>query len=163
MQPHKVAASRVLLFDRLIDEDPAQSKEPYPFRLYSKEQLIESIARELSRLLNTRCPLPKEHRDMDRTVLDYGLRDFSSLFAASPTDRDMLAREIEDAIEVFEPRLHEVSIIWSDPSNGKQQQLAANIQAKMQLGNLMEPVSFPVLLHASTGEAEILPPITAES
>jgi type VI secretion system lysozyme-like protein len=162
MQPHKIAASRVLLFDRLIDEDPGQSKESYPFRVYSREQLVVSIARELSRLLNTRCPLPRGENGGERTVLDYGLRDFSSLSASSPTDRDTMAREIKATIEAFEPRLKDVSILWAEVTTGQQQQLSANIQGKMQLGALMEPVSFPILLHASTGEAEILPPQVAE-
>jgi type VI secretion system protein ImpF len=163
MQPHRVAASRVLLFDRLIDEDPEQSKEPHPFRVYSREQLVVSIARELSRLLNTRCPLPRGESGIERTVLDYGLRDFSSMFAVSPTDRNTLAQEIAATIEAFEPRLKDVSITWVEVTTGKQQQLSASIQGKMQLGTLMEPVSFPILLHISTGEAEILPPSVAEA
>src|SRR6266702_4013812 len=73
MQPHKIAASRVLLFDRLIDEDPKQLKEAHPFRVYSKEQLVASIAQELARLLNTRNPQTRSERAVERTVLDYGL------------------------------------------------------------------------------------------
>jgi len=163
MQPHKIAASRVLLFDRLIDEDPKQLKEAHPFRVYSKEQLVASIAQELARLLNTRNPQTRSERAVERTVLDYGLRDFSSLFASSPTDRDTLAREIEDTIEAFEPRLKEVSITWEPTPEGRQQQLSANIGAKIKLGTLLEPVSFPLLIYSTSGEARVLLPNDVQS
>lgn len=163
MQPHKIAASRVLLFDRLVDEDPKQLKEAQPFRVYTREQLMTSVAQELARLLNTRNPQTRSTGAVERTVLDYGLRDFSSLFAASPTDRETLAREIEDTIEAFEPRLQEVSITWEPTSEGRQQQLSANIQAKVKLGNLLEPVSFPLLIYSSTGEARVLLPNEVQS
>lgn len=64
--------------------------------------LRASIGRELARLLNTRSvPVPGRAP----SVIDYGLPDPSTLYAANAEDRDVLARAVLRAIVAYEPRL----------------------------------------------------------
>ncbi|HMY20757.1 MAG TPA: hypothetical protein PKA58_30745, partial [Polyangium sp.] len=69
-------AGRVPLFDRLVDEAPAQKREATPYCTLDREGLRRSIARELGRILSTRCPITgDEALTRKRTVIDYGLPD----------------------------------------------------------------------------------------
>jgi len=82
------------LFDRLAEEGGTG--------------LAESVRDELSRLLNTR--LASRPTGMERSVIDYGVADWT---AASPHDDDerrRLIREVAAAIRAFEPRLRLVAV-----------------------------------------------------
>jgi type VI secretion system protein ImpF len=95
-------ASRALLFDRLADADPGAPSG----HIISRAQLQESVAREISAILNTRIDPAIDAIDpRERTVIEYGLPDFSALSAASNDDTGRLARAAERAILAFEPRL----------------------------------------------------------
>ncbi|MDT3717926.1 type VI secretion system baseplate subunit TssE [Pseudomonas oryzihabitans] len=85
------------LFDRLAEEGSAGAG------------LAESVRDELSRLLNTRMA-SIEQAGTQRTILDYGVADWT---AASPHDDDerrRLIREVAAAIRAFEPRLRLVAV-----------------------------------------------------
>lgn len=147
--------SRVLLFDRLVDENPGEKKELRSYRVLDRNGLIQSVQRELARLLNTRRNSSAILDPAKATVLDYGIPDFSALSAASPTDCQQLSSLIASAITAFEPRLVSVrveltaSIIDHRAVNGV-------IYGLLKIGPLMEPVAFPVLLHRESGTIEIL-------
>lgn len=162
MQPRKIATSRVLLFDRLIDEAPGEAREAHPYRLYDRRQLIDSVVLELSRLLNTRRATKSLGPGEELTVVDYGLRDFASLSSMSPTDREQLALEIARTIEAFEPRLKSVRVYWMEPKADNPRILSAWIEGVLCLGSLTESVSFPLAMEFSGGNAEVLPPIDLE-
>ncbi|WP_459742981.1 type VI secretion system baseplate subunit TssE, partial [Pseudomonas sp. 3A(2025)] len=59
--------------------------------------------RELERLLNTRRT-ERRHR-MTPSVIDYGIADWSTLYADREQDHRQLIREVRNAILNFEPRL----------------------------------------------------------
>ncbi len=87
-EPKPIAGARALLFDRLVDLHPEIREEERPFRILNRNQLKVSIRRELERLLNTRCSLSLERvGEEDRSVVNYGIPDFSSL---SPSNADGL-------------------------------------------------------------------------
>jgi type VI secretion system lysozyme-like protein len=147
--------SRVLLFDRLVDENPGEKKELRSYRVLDREGLIQSVQRELARLLNTRRTSSAVLDPTTATVLDYGIPDFSSLSAASPTDRQQLASLISSAIAAFEPRLASVRVELS-PSILDHRAVDGVISGLLKIGPLMEPIAFPVLLHRESGAIEIL-------
>ena len=65
-----------------------------------------SVAREVGALLNTRIDREVDLIEpAERTVLDYGIPDYSGMSSASGTDRQTIARFAERAIRAFEPRL----------------------------------------------------------
>lgn len=106
----KVVAS---ILDRLIDDDPT-GIEALPVRLQDLQQLKASVARDLEALLNTRQELfnqsAADFPEVDRSIVTYGLPDFSAFNLRSQRDRQAVQREVENAILKFEPRLAEVRV-----------------------------------------------------
>lgn len=155
IQPKPVLGLRVPLFDRLVDSTPEVQNEHNPLRIYSKAALFDSIARDLSRLLNTRSNRPAN--TVHLTVLDYGIPDFSYISADDELAQRPFAETIRQAIQHFEPRLEEVTIAFvRDPRNSLQ--LLASISGKVRLGNHTEPITFSVLRQDSHGEVEVIAP-----
>lgn len=108
---HDTGGGRALLFERLVDLEPGRREEERPFRVLSREELWESVRRELGRLLNTRCPVPLQLLgEEERTVINYGLPDFTSLSPQSGNDRKLIADLIGRTVTAFEPRLRNVRV-----------------------------------------------------
>lgn len=148
--------ARAPLFDRLVDLDPRSQAEPRPFRTLNRRELRASVARELGRLLNTRCPIPLRFLyERERSVIDYGIPDFSFLTPQSPDDQRRLAWVLSRTVAAFEPRLRNVRVTVEqfvrDP-----QALLIRIDADLVVETITEPVSFPAVVHHKTGEVELL-------
>jgi type VI secretion system lysozyme-like protein len=137
---------RAALLDKLVDYNPQLSREPRPLRTLSRRELRESVRRELDRLLNTRCPLPTEVREeRERSVIDYGVPDFSALNPLSPDDQELLALQLKHTIETYEPRLQDVRITAEPPKTDFHKSLLFRIDAVLSVESIREPVSFPVI------------------
>jgi len=93
--------------------------------------------------------------EADRTILDYGIPDFSHMAAGSDTDTRQLARILERTIAVYEPRLRHVRVIV-ERSRMSPSAVVGSIEGMLVVGNVNEPVSFPLVLALKTGEV-ILP------
>jgi type VI secretion system lysozyme-like protein len=144
--PRIYSGARALLFERLVDFDPRMRREPQPFRTLTLPELRASVRREVERLLNTRCPYSAaELEGRDRTVLDYGMPDFSALSPQRAEDRQRLAEQITQAITAFEPRLRQVRVTVEPPTL-PQRRLLAHIEAVLVVNAVTEPVAFPVVL-----------------
>ncbi len=151
-EPKPIRGAKALLFERLVDQDPQRPAEPQPFRMYSAGFLRASVGQELIRLLNTRCPRGRgPANEVDRTILDYGIPDFSHMAATSDTDAHQLARVLERAIAIYEPRLREVRVTIT-PSIKSQTAVTGVIEAMLVVGTVNEPVSFPLVLSLKSGE-----------
>lgn len=155
-EPRPMRGGKPLLFERLTDLDPASQQEAVPFRILTQVEIQESVRREVTRLLNTRCSRPMDDQSGDElTVLDYGIPDFSSMSAASGTDRNRLAAVLVNAISAFEPRLTQVEVSF-EAAPGSQTAVLGQIKAVMEVDLVKEPVSFPVVFETKTGEAAVL-------
>jgi type VI secretion system protein ImpF len=146
---------RMPLFDRLVDRDRFLRRELRPMRTLDRRGVKESVRRELEQLFNTRCPVPA-HRLAGRlrSVIDYGIPDFSTFSARNFDDRQRLADILRDAIEVYEPRLAQVSVSV-EPKAGDDFVLVARIEAVLITENVPEPVSFTTTLQTKEGSAEV--------
>ena len=143
--PRITQGGRALLFDRLVDRKGSESEEWRPLRVLEKDEVRESVCRELEKLFNARCPVPRDRlKDRERTVIDYGLLDFSSLYTAAAGDQQRLAAEISKVISVYEPRLREVRVTI-EPDRGKENRLVVRIDAVLLTESVREAVSFPLL------------------
>jgi len=146
---------RTPLFDRLVDRDPTLRRELRPLRTLDRGGLKESIRRELERLLNTRSSLPADRlAARERSVIDYGVPDFSTFAARSHADRQRLAAELRRAIAVYEPRLAGVRV-FLDAVPGDDFGLIGRIEATMLVGHVPQPVSFDTVLQLGDGEAAV--------
>ncbi len=147
---------RASLIDRLVDNDPKANKEARPLRTLSKEELKESVRRELGWLLNTRTSIPaEEYDDKDLTVIDYGMPDFGSYSPANLKDQLFLAKRIARAISAFESRLQDVKVTV-EPVMVNERTLRVIIDANLVSDMLREPVSFLTVLQGGAGLLEIL-------
>src|SRR6202162_2251401 len=89
------------LFERLVENADAS--------MSGEDALRQSVARELSRLLNARSRLAMEaFLQSEGTVTDYGVPDFSERSLRSGPDRDAIAGAIRHAIKLFAPRVGNV-------------------------------------------------------
>ncbi len=98
------------LLDRLIGPEPAPRGR---FNADPTRFTREAIVRDLQRLLNTRARCvgwPDELKELDTTLLNYGLGDFADRDFATEGDREDLCDAIRKAIDLFEPRLRDVQV-----------------------------------------------------
>lgn len=66
---------------------------------------VASVVAEVTRLLNTRAPFFSNSAGLRRTVLEYGMPDFSHYSPCSRRDAQLLANLIRETISAYEPRL----------------------------------------------------------
>ena len=152
IEPKVRSGARVLLFDRLIDTEPESQKEVRPLRVLDKKGLKDSVRRELGRLLNTRCPIPLAPAGEERTVINYGIPDFSSLHPHSADHRNRLEFWIQEAIVNYEPRLVDVKVTVDAPDKDERS-LRARIEASLQFETIREPVAFSVVMKRDAGRS----------
>jgi type VI secretion system protein ImpF len=156
--PKPVEGGRALLFERLVDTEPrSREEEAQPFRVLDVRALKESVRHELARLLNTRRHVrPGDDRNEDEkmTVLDYGIPDFSPLSATSGDDQLRLAASVAATITAFEPRLEAVRV-HVERLRLEDRALLLRVEARLAVGTVAEPVSFPILVHGKSGETEV--------
>lgn len=101
----------VPLFERLIDDAPQTAVEVAPFRALDHHGLAGSVCQSLEWLLSTRAPVAAAELVVgQRTTLDYGVPDFGTVAAHGKPGMDRLARQIEAAINAYEPRLKAVRV-----------------------------------------------------
>lgn len=147
---------RAPLFDRLVEKS-RDSEEPRPLRTpLNREGLLESVRRELERLLNTRSSLPVDRLEEreELTVLEYGIPDLSAFSSGKPEDQVRLAAAVARAVSAFEPRLRapRVSVLGLEDH---ERSLALSIDATLVGDPVAEPVSFRTVLGIKSGTAEV--------
>ncbi|GIX25778.1 MULTISPECIES: type VI secretion system baseplate subunit TssE [Caldimonas] len=143
---------RPSLLDCLLDDDGG-SVSPHAVLQMSLEQIKDCVARDLEALLNTRCALADEDFEgyplSERSVLSYGMLDFSSLSLASPEDRRRICQSIERAIGIHEPRLSAVQVTLETGAVAEQK-LHFSIRAWLLVEQSKEPVSFDAVVSQTT-------------
>jgi type VI secretion system protein ImpF len=142
------------VLDRLLDDADGA---PVHLR-YGLSEMKQSVSRDLEALLNTRQealdPLPGDFTESNRSLLTYGLPDFSALNLTSQADRNRVRRSLEEEIAVFEPRLDRVRVILDEP-RPYDRGLHFRIEAVLQVQPAPEPVSFDAVLQLTTQEYRI--------
>ncbi|MFV3126338.1 type VI secretion system baseplate subunit TssE [Niveispirillum sp. KHB5.9] len=82
--------------------------------LPTRDSLYASVKAQIERLLNSRCPGGFDrHPHVRRSVMNYGLPDLAGM-GSRPLDRKRLIRDVETAIEAFEPRVEAVKVAVDD-------------------------------------------------
>ena len=152
--PWRRPGVRAPLFARLTDSHPRAPEEARPQRVLARAELLESLRRELARVLNTRCSETiAALKDRPRTVVNFGLPDFFALSPTSDRDRQRLAGLIADAVRVYEPRLQSPAVdVAVDPSRSRE--LVVVVHGTLFVDDLPEPVSFALRIDERGGHAE---------
>lgn len=153
-QPKPIEGARALLFDRLINTTDQDGSEQH-LRILNSNQLKASVRRELERLLNTRCSIPLHQiGEEERSVINYGIPDFSSLSPHNADDHALIATIVAQTITAFEPRLRQVRVEVG-PVFSAESALWLNINAQLVVGLYSEPVSFPLTLNSKSGSVDL--------
>lgn len=138
--------------DKLFDDHPKLPSEGM-FKRFSLEQFRGSVAKDLEALLNSRLAVREVSLEglpeCQRSLITYGLRDFSALSLASSHDRAYICRSLEQAIARHEFRLQDVDVELrvDDRQIGG---LHFLIKATLLIHPSTEPVSFDAMLQPST-------------
>jgi type VI secretion system lysozyme-like protein len=158
--------ARALLFERLV-ESREEEAEPPAFGVQTRQELLDSVSRELGRLLNSRCPVPlRLIGEEERTVINYGIPDFTSLSPQSSDDRKLIASIIGQTIAAFETRLRNVQVTVEYFEDDERRlhilveadlvrETVIEIRSYPEFSSSSEPVSFPIVLNSKTGIMEI--------
>jgi type VI secretion system protein ImpF len=141
------------LLDRLLDDEPEVTHEPLSTRFQTIPQLKQAVTRDLEALLNTRQELlkalPSEYTEIRRSLVTYGLPDFTTCSLLNPADRNRIRRALEQAIAAFEPRLDRVRITLEQP-RPYENVLRFHIEALLRVDPAPEPVTFDATLQLHT-------------
>ena len=136
---------RPSVLDRLIDETPNSNVEPMMTRAQSVRQFKTALRRDLEWLLNARrviTPVPDECEEVARSVFTFGLPDITSMSKDSRESFERLARMIQSAIDVFEPRLGDVTVALKEGNSKLLRDVHFVIDGILKLDPMPERVMF---------------------
>ena len=141
------------LLEKLLDEDPRSNATSGVSRTVSLEQYKDSVVRDLEGLLNSRAAFSEARLEAfpqcRRSMMTYGLEDFSGKSLANAHDRAGICRSLEQAIARHEPRLTSDRVsLHSTARNASSLHFA--IHALLDLQPAREPISFDAMLQTST-------------
>ena len=141
------------LLEKLFDDEPRATAPSRIFKSISLDQYKESVARDLEGLLNSRAAFDeamlKEYPNCQKSLMTYGLRDFSTRSLANGHDRAEICRLLEQSIARHEPRLHNVRVTLECNGRGVGG-LHFSIHALLDVQPAREPISFDAMLQPST-------------
>lgn len=132
------------LLDRLIDEEPEQRLEAVKSGPAVLHDIKTNIRRDLENLLNTRLFRQQSiaaYPELERSVVNYGVPDFSTVLLGSTENVDAFRRTIRGAIERFEPRLRRVEVEMAAVGEEYDRTLYLKITALL----MVEPDPIPLL------------------
>jgi type VI secretion system protein ImpF len=159
------------ILDRLRQEPQGSAKEAYGTQ--DLEDYIGSVMRDLEALLNTqqeiesrlidwvsvegggntwqpvRQDLPEEYAELRRSVLTYGLPDFTTFNVHNKPDRDAVEKAVRQAIMTFEPRLSRVQVTAMEPEP-YDHFMRLRIEALLRVEPAPEPVMFEAFMQLNT-------------
>ncbi|MBX7172997.1 MAG: type VI secretion system baseplate subunit TssE [Pyrinomonadaceae bacterium] len=145
------------VLDRLIDFEPKETKEAPKSRSRSLAELKLSVKRDLEWLLNTRhmaYEIPESLEETNKSVLLYGLPDFTGFTPRNPNEQKHLIKSLENAIKFFEPRFLDVKISV-EPISNVERVLKFKIEARLDVEPTPEPIVFDTVLQLGSGDFEI--------
>jgi len=151
------------ILDRLIDENPESSVESDRSRTQLLRELKLSVRRDLENLLNTRAclfplpdPLPDHYKHLEKSLVNYGIPDFSSLGMGGREQRDQLRKRLERVIQHFETRFLRVEVVMIDNRNDhRDRTIRFRIEGMLHAEPSPEPVAFDSQLQPGSGDFKI--------
>jgi type VI secretion system protein ImpF len=146
------------VLDRLIDDEPRIREDRPQTWAESVAALKASVLRDLEWLLNTRRipdPAPDIYPEVQRSTYHYGMPDLQSVSSDSDAARRQVLRQVEETIELFEPRLMSVRITPSAAGTSGRREFRLTIQALLRMEPNPERVSFDTVVDVSSGKVQV--------
>ena len=142
------------ILDRLIDLEPLNRQEAPMTRAESLRQLRAAVKRDLEWLLNTtRMPIevPESCEEVNNSVLFFGLPDIASVSIQDNTEQLRVLKTLEEAIEMFAPRLVRARVTAREKYRPTQQAITFHVEALLMIDPAPERISFDTVLEISKG------------
>jgi type VI secretion system protein ImpF len=145
------------VLDRLLDFEPELTREAPKSRAKSLRELKQSVRRDLEWLLNTRRFIGEVDETLEeapRSVINYGLPDFTGFAAKNPHEQKRLTMVLEDALKLFEPRFMDLKVTL-EPVSNVERVLRFRIEAQLRIDPAPEPVVFDTVMQLGSGEYSV--------
>lgn len=146
---HHERAVQLSILDRLIDEEPDNRSEVPITREKSLTMFRRSVKRDLEWLLNTTRiadPTPEPLVELQDSMWIYGFPDLTSITLQNNSDEQRLLRNLETAIQKFEPRLTRVRVSTTDKITKSAQSIQFHIDAMLMIDPMPERIAFDTVL-----------------
>jgi len=140
------------LWDRLTNPELIRGENVVVSPGSEIERLKSEVCRDLEWLLNTRIApidIPDGLKDLQSSLVKFGLPDFSTLNFGDPKVKDRLAAILESVIRNFEPRLvkETVEVEFNENEQDKSRSMMHyRIRAELRVEPIPQPVAFDTVL-----------------
>jgi len=128
--------ARLPLIPMLFDNDPSSKTEVRPNAKTQLKRIKDAVRHDLEELLNTRqraLELPRELRELGRSVFDYGVPDVTGADLASPQKREAFLAGLATVISRHDPRLQNVRVHSLENADQLDRTLRFRIEATLQI------------------------------
>ncbi len=147
----QIVSSSIL--DRLVNPDEKQALNKSPGQ--ALRDLKQAVRRDLENLLNTRwrCKSwPPELPELDCSLVNYGIPDFSGANLGASAAREEFRRIVERAIRDYEPRFvrGKVKVTVIPNRDSYDRTLRFRIDAVLRAEPVPEPVMFNTALEPAS-------------
>jgi len=149
---------RLSVLDRLLDDDPTNTKEVPPDDAEKLRIVQQSVRRDLECLLNTRyrcVAWPPQLDQIDNSLINYGIPDFTAGSLNAADDSDILITAIRRAIDFFEPRLAKVKVTPVTNSVYYDRTFRFRIEGILIVEDGQHVVKFDTAMESTTGQFDI--------
>jgi type VI secretion system protein ImpF len=146
------------VFNRLMDDEPDNSRETVASRRQVLRELKQSVGRDLENLLNTRQrwgEWPEPLAELEQSLVNYGIPDFTGVNMSVPSERERLRGIIQGVIEMFEPRFQKVRVNLLENTEAFDRTLRFRIDGLLNVDPAPEPVIFDSQLEPATATFEV--------
>jgi type VI secretion system protein ImpF len=146
------------IFDRLLDDDPTNSREAAQSRQQVLREFKRSVRRDLENLLNTRQrwgEWPAALEELEKSLVNYGIPDFTGVNMSVASERERLRGVIQRVIEQFEPRFQTVRVRLLDNTEAFDRTLRFRIDGLLKVDPAPEPVVFDSQLEPTTATFQV--------
>lgn len=153
MRGNDTSTLQLSVFDRLLDDDPANAMDPLKSRQRSNRELLDAVRRDLENLLNTRsCGVALDPAliELENSILNYGIMTVGSTVYSVPENREKFRDEVEQVIRRFEPRFLRVSVSLVDEQDLADRTIRFRVDALLDAHPAPEPIVFNSVLDPST-------------
>jgi type VI secretion system protein ImpF len=152
------ARVKLSVLDRLLDDAPEMERDRPLSATDALTVLRRAVRRDLEALLNGRrrfFSIPRAFSELAASSLSFGLPDYTAGSMNEEASREVLRREIERCIKLFEPRLVHVAVTLVPRKDELDATLQLRIEALLHADPAPEPISFDTIVNAATSEIEV--------